>query len=118
MGGACSADDQAALADPQSVGDKQNKCGTQNLGLSGIQHDGFVSCVQSELGISAGCSECYFDVAQYGFKNCKSGCLSCTQPAQDTLAGCAGFAPAAASPCEDEVKAESMGACSADDQVA
>jgi hypothetical protein len=110
--GACTADDQAALADPKVVGDKQDACGKKNLGLSGIQHDGFVSCVQSDLGISAACSECYYDVAKYGFANCKaacllgwckSGCLSCTQPAQDTLGGCAGFAPAAASPCEDQV---------------
>merc|ERR1711918_305057 len=110
-----------------TVGDKQDKCGKDALGLSGIDHDKFTSCAQSELSISASCSEYYYAVADYGFKNCKaacllgwckSGCLSCTQPAQDTLAGCAGFAPAAASPCEDQVEVESKGACSADDQAA
>merc|ERR1711967_211291 len=106
--GACSADDQANLADAKTVGDKQDKCGKDALGLSGIDHDKFTSCAQSELSISSGCAECYYAVADYGFKNCKAacllgwckeGCLSCTQPAQDDLAGCAGFAPGKADPC-------------------
>merc|ERR1712244_48916 len=75
-----------------------------------------------DLSISAGCSECYYTVAQYGFSNCKaacllgwckSGCLTCTQPAQDALSGCTGFAPSVAEPC-----LESTGACGADDQAA
>merc|ERR1712100_936730 len=37
--GACSADDQAALADAKTVGEKQDKCGKSALGLSGIDHD-------------------------------------------------------------------------------
>merc|ERR1712048_756 len=120
--GACSADDQAALADAQTVGEKQDSCGKKALSLSGIDHDKFTSCIQSDLGISSGCSECYYTVAAYGFKNCKaacllgwckSGCLSCTQPAQDALSGCTGFSPAVAEPCM-----ESTGACSADDQTA
>jgi len=110
--GGCSAADQANLADAKTVGDKQDKCGKDALGLSGIDHDKFTSCAQSELSISAGCAECYYAVADYGFKNCKaacllgwckSGCLSCTQPAQDTLAGCAGFTPAKADPCNSDV---------------
>merc|ERR1712193_533056 len=121
--GACSADDQANLADSQTVGEKQDKCGKSALGLSGINHDKFVGCVQSELSISSSCSECYYTVADYGFKNCKaacllgwckSGCLSCTQPAQDDLPGCTGFAPAVAEPC---LEAVATGACSADDQA-
>merc|ERR1711862_192826 len=109
--GACSTDDQAKLADASTVGDKQDKCGKSALKLTGIDHDGFVSCVQSELAISASCSECYYTVADYGFKNCKaacllgwckSGCLSCTQPAQDDLSGCTGFQPSVASPCMDK----------------
>merc|ERR1711988_1150321 len=122
--GPCSADDQANLADSKTVGEKQNKCGQSALGLTGINHDKFVSCVQSELSISAACSECYYTVADYGFKNCKaacllgwckSGCLSCTQPAQDELSGCTGFTPSTASPCLEE---KATGACSADDQAA
>merc|ERR1712178_427727 len=66
--GACSADDQAALADPQNVGEKQDACGKKALGLTGINHDKFTSCVQSDLGISASCSECYYATADYGFK--------------------------------------------------
>merc|ERR1712139_260806 len=121
--GACSADDQTALADAQTVGEKQDACGKKALGLSGIDHDKFTSCIQSDLGISSGCSECYYTVADYGFKNCKaacllgwckSGCLSCTQPAQDGLAGCTGFSPAVADPC---LETEVTGACSADDQA-
>merc|ERR1712079_136135 len=120
--GPCGADDQAALADATTVGEKQDACGKSALGLTGIDHDKFTSCVQSDLGISAGCSECYYTVAQYGFKNCKaacllgwckSGCLSCTQPAQDALSGCTGFSPAVAQPC-----LEATGACSAADQAA
>jgi len=121
--GACSADDQANLADAKTVGDKQDKCGKDALGLSGIDHDKFTSCAQSELSISSGCAECYYAVADYGFKNCKAacllgwckeGCLSCTQLAQDTLAGCAGFTPSKAEPCLES----KAGACSADDQAA
>merc|ERR1712048_772327 len=89
----------------------------------GMDHDKFTSCIQSDLGLSSGCSECYYTVADYGFKNCKaacllgwckSGCLSCTHPAQDQLPSCTGFTPAVADPClEEEATA---GACSADDQ--
>merc|ERR1712139_55910 len=122
--GACSADDQTALSDAQNVGEKQDACGKKALGLSGIDHDKFTSCVQSDLGITAACSECYYTVADYGFKNCKaacllgwckSGCLSCTQPAQDDLSGCTGFSPATADPC---LETTATGACSADDQAA
>merc|ERR1712004_374551 len=109
--GACGADDQAALADAQNVGEKQDACGKGALSLTGIDHDKFTSCIQSDLGISASCSECYYTVADYGFKNCKaacllgwckSGCLSCTQPAQDDLPSCTGFSAAAAEPCLEE----------------
>merc|ERR1712167_497858 len=109
--GACSTDDQTALADAQNVGEKQDACGKKALGLSGIDHDKFTSCVQSDLSISAACSECYYTVADYGFKNCKAacllgwckqGCLDCTKPAQDDLATCAGFATGTATPCLDE----------------
>merc|ERR1711953_1157965 len=98
------------------VGEKQDACGKKALGLTGIDHDKFTSCVQSDLGISAGCSECYYTVAQYGFKNCKaacllgwckSGCLTCTQPAQDALSGCTGFTPSVAEPCLESGQLES-----------
>merc|ERR1712160_95201 len=39
---------------------------------------------------------------------CKSGCLSCTQPAQDGLTGCTGFSPAVAAPCEEVVSPHGM----------
>merc|ERR1711862_230419 len=82
----------------------------------------------SSLSISSSCAECYFATAQYGFKNCKvaclagwckSGCLSCTAPAQATLGTCAGFSPAAADPCDgdEDVTAEAMGGCNAADQA-
>merc|ERR1711964_235053 len=116
----------ANLADAKNVGDKQDACGKGALGLTGIDHDKFTSCVQSDLSISAGCSECYYATAQYGFANCKlsclagwckSGCLSCTQPAQDTLGTCAGFTTSKADPCDDEVAESAMGACNAADQA-
>merc|ERR1711874_533174 len=69
----------------------------------------------------------YYATAQYGFKNCKvaclagwckSGCLSCTAPAQDTLGTCAGFTPAAADPCDTEdVSVAATGGCNAADQA-
>merc|ERR1712085_206496 len=119
--GACTADDASALADTTNVGEKQSKCGRKALGFGGIDHDKFTSCVQEELGLTSGCSECYYATADYGFKNCKaacllgwckSGCLSCTQSAQDGLSGCTGFTPSVAAPC-----LEATGACSADDQA-
>merc|ERR1740138_1461347 len=67
--GSCSADDQTKLSDAKTVGDKENACGKKALGVTGIDHDEFTSCIQSELGISAACSECYYPVAKYGFKN-------------------------------------------------
>merc|ERR1712216_990535 len=82
--------------------------GKKALGLSGINHDKFTSCVQSDLGISSSCAECYYATADYGFKNCKAacllgwckqGCLDCTKPAQDDLTTCAGFATGVAAPC-------------------
>merc|ERR1711998_594492 len=109
--GGGNAADQANLADAKNVGDKQDACGKQALSLTGIDHDKFTSCAMSSLSISSSCAECYFATAQYGFKNCKvaclagwckSGCLSCTAPAQDTLGTCAGFTPAAADPCDTE----------------
>merc|ERR1712065_51693 len=73
------------------------------------------SCMKTEVGIDTACAECYAVTADYGFKNCKaacllgwckSGCLSCTQPAQDDLPACTGF------------EASKAGACSADEQAA
>merc|ERR1711964_421081 len=113
----------ANLADAKNVGDKQDACGKSALGLTGIDHDSFTGCVQDSLSISAACSECYYATAQYGFANCKlaclagwckSGCLSCTEPAQETLGTCTGFTSAAADPCLEETTA---GSCSAADQA-
>merc|ERR1712019_93917 len=112
---------------PQNVGEKQDACGKQALTLSGIDHDKFTSCAMSSLSISASCAECYFATAQYGFANCKaacllgwckSGCLSCTAPAQKTLGTCSGFTAAAASPCDSEKEVEATGGCNAADQAA
>merc|ERR1711957_40335 len=118
--GGCSSADQAALADASVVGDKQDACGKKALSLKGINHDKYVSCVEDGLGVSAGCAECYYTVADYGFKNCKaacllgwckSGCLSCTQPAQDGLSGCTGFTPSVASPCLEMEPNATSGKC-------
>merc|ERR1719326_1156307 len=109
--GACSADEQAALKDPQVTGKKANDCGTTSYNpLTGnFNHDKFNECFTALIGISTQCSECYAATGEYGAKNCKadcllgwckSGCLSCTAPAQDTLATCTGFTAATAQPCE------------------
>jgi len=121
--GACGGDEQTALADSTNVGEKQDSCARKALSLvTGIiNHEKFISCVESEFSISAGCAECYYTVAEYDFENCKAacllgwckfGCLSCTQPAQDGLSACTGFSPSVAAPC-----LESTGAC-ADEQAA
>jgi hypothetical protein len=111
--GACTADDQGQLQDPATVGKKANDCGTgsYNILTGNFNHDKFNSCFSASAGISTGCSECYAATGEYGAKNCKadcllgwckSGCLSCTAPAQTTLAGCTGFTAGTADPCETE----------------
>merc|ERR1711998_623396 len=127
--GACTSDEQSALADPQVVGDKANACGTTafNIITGKFDHDKFNSCFSASIGISSTCSECYAATGEYGAKKCqadcllgwcKSGCLSCTEPAQETLATCTGFTAAVADPCEEELKAEVTGACTSDEQTA
>jgi len=111
--GACTSDEQAALADPQEVGDKANTCGTSsyNIITGNFNHDKFNDCFSSSIGISKTCAECYAATGEYGAKNCKadcllgwckSGCLSCTAPAQETLATCTGFAAGSADPCDSQ----------------
>ena len=101
-GGACTSDEQTALADPKTVGDQANTCGTSsyNILTGNFNHDKFNSCFTAAMGISTQCAECYAATGEYGAKNCKascllgwckSGCLSCTEPAQETLATCTGF---------------------------
>merc|ERR1712071_155675 len=116
--------EQGKLADPQTVGEKANTCGTSSFNiLTGkFNHDKFNSCFTASIGISSQCSECYAATGEYGASNCKadcllgwckSGCLSCTEPAQETLAACTGFKAGTASPCEELT---ATGACSADEQ--
>merc|ERR1712070_951604 len=127
--GACSADEASALSDAKTVGDKANTCGTTayNIITGKFDHDKFNTCFTAAMGISTGCSECYAVTGEYGAQNCKadcllgwckSGCLSCTAPAQVTLASCTGFPAGQADPCEEELKAEVTGACSADEASA
>merc|ERR1739848_520832 len=117
---ACSADDQGKLGDAKTVGDQVNSCGTgaYNILTCNFNHDKFNSCFTSAMGISSGCSECYAVTGEYGAKNCKadcllgwckSGCLSCTEPAQTDLATCTGFQGGTADPCEELTSAG--GAC-------
>merc|ERR1711865_1125471 len=120
-GGACTGDEQTALADPAVTGKKVNDCGTSsyNILTGKFNHDKFNSCFSVSAGISTQCSECYAATGEYGAANCKadcllgwckSGCLSCTEPAQEALAACIGFTASAASPCEELT---ATGACSA-----
>merc|ERR1712139_86027 len=87
--GACSADEQAALADPQVTGKKAFDCGSKsyNIVTGNFNHDTFNDCFTASAGVSTGCSECYAVSGEYGAKNCKAdcllgwckaGCLSCT----------------------------------------
>merc|ERR1712028_134448 len=126
--GACTADEQATLADPQNTGTKANTCGTSayNIFTGNFNHDKFNECFAASIGITKACSECYAATGEYGAKNCKAscilgwckaGCLTCTEPAQETLATCTGFTAGTADPCEEELKEEvTGGACTADEQ--
>jgi len=128
--GACTSDEEAALADPQNVGTKANTCGTSsyNILTGKFNHDKFNSCFSASIGISETCAECYAATGEYGAKNCKadcllgwckSGCLSCTEPAQETLATCTGFTAGTADPCEEELDQVAVtGACTSDEQTA
>jgi len=111
--GGCTSDEAVALSDPQNVGKKANDCGTSsyNIFTGKFNHGKFNDCFSASAGISATCSECYAATGEYGAKNCKSscilgwcksGCLSCTEPAQETLATCTGFASATAEPCDEQ----------------
>jgi len=126
-GGACTSDEQASLADPQSTGKKANDCGTSsyNILTGKFNHDKFNSCFSASAGISTQCSECYAATGEYGAANCKadcllgwckSGCLSCTEPAQEVLSTCTGFTAATADPCEELTA--TGGACTGDEQTA
>merc|ERR1711976_843526 len=86
---------------------------------------GFDDCLTKALGVSKACCECYAVSGEYGAKNCKadcllgwckSGCLSCTAPAQKDLATCTGFPTPTADPC-DELKETGSAACTPDDQA-
>jgi len=112
FGGACTRDEQSVLGDPQNVGKKANDCGTSsyNIFTGKFNHDKFNSCFSASIGISTTCAECYAATGEYGASNCKadcilgwckSGCLSCTEPAQKVLASCTGFASGTAQPCEE-----------------
>merc|ERR1712039_311887 len=121
--GACSADDQKKLTDPNVIGKKAGDCGktSYNVFTGKFNHDKFNSCLTASAGISAGCSECYAASGEYGADNCKAkcllgwckqGCLDCVKPAQADLDKCTGFTSAPATPC----LSADAGACSADDQ--
>merc|ERR1711957_672433 len=95
---------------------KANTCGTKsyNILTGKFNHDKFNTCFTASIGIGSSCSECYAATGEYGASNCKAGCLSCTVPAQETLAACTGFTAGTASPCEELT---ATGACSSDEQV-
>ena len=111
--GACSAADQSAIAAkgggtaagsfPKITSD----CGRQALSIfSGISEAKFNQCLEGEVAVSQGCSDCYYQAAQYGYENCKLACLrswcsaSCLQCAAKFDAdGCAGFAAPAPTAC-------------------
>ena len=109
----CTSAEQAALQnmDANTLGAASDKCGHGAISLTGINHDKFNKCLSAAVGIGATCSECYAKTADYGFKSCKSacllgwcksGCLSCTAPAQTALQACTGVSPGAATPCMED----------------
>merc|ERR1711967_147894 len=126
--GACSADDQAALADSATVGKAGSDCGlgAYNVLTGAFNHDKFNTCFTGKLSVSSGCSECYATNGEYAAKNCKAacllgwckqGCLDCStaDAPKSALDACTGFTSSSADPCLETAAA---GACSADDQAA
>lgn len=79
--GACSADDQTAVS---VLGGGQNNggwgkicsdCAHSALNIfRGIHQDKFSKCLAGRTSISAKCSMCFAEAAQYAFKHCKTAC--------------------------------------------
>jgi len=106
-GGACTADDQSAInAKPAGSADGSfskitSDCGHSALSIfSGIDETKFNTCLTGAVKVSTGCSDCYWQAAEYGYKNCKlaclsswcsSSCLDCASKFAPTVATCAGF---------------------------
>jgi len=114
--GACSADDQVAI-NAKGGGDVEghfpkitSDCGHKALNIfKGIDEDKFNTCLTGEVSISKGCSDCYWQAAEYGYKHCKTACItswcskSCLECAKGFDAdGCAGFSGPAPEPCSSE----------------
>merc|ERR1712151_959196 len=93
-----------------SFGAKSAACGKKAYSLiSGFDTEKFDACLMDDIAVSHDCADCYAQAGKYGAANCmadcllgwcKSGCLSCTQPAQKDLGTCTGFATPTADPCE------------------
>merc|ERR1712060_918954 len=53
-----------------------SNCGSSSFNLfSGLDKAGFNNCLQGEVAISGGCSQCFADQAGYAVDNCKSACM-------------------------------------------
>lgn len=114
-GGKCSTNDMAAMEE-RGAGHKAGsfpeiaaKCGKKAFSLfKGFQREVYNKCLAEGTSISAGCSTCFADSAQYGVQNCKSACwaswcsskcLKCANENKGTLAQCVGATPPDASEC-------------------
>lgn len=127
MTGACSADDQSALTDPQVVGKAGSDCGLSSYNpVTGFNHDKFKDCFKGKLAVSDGCSSCFADNGAYAAKNCKAACLlgwckpnclecSTADEPKAALDACTGYTSGTADPC---LESSATGACSADDFAA
>merc|ERR1712150_293245 len=112
--GACSAADQTAI-NAKGGGDEDghfpkiaDDCGRKALSIfKGIDENKFNDCLTGQVTVSRGCSDCYWQAAEYGYKHCKAACLLswCSQKCLDCAKGfdaqgCAGFLGPAPTPCE------------------
>lgn len=112
--GACSATDQASISVlPAGTADGSfpkttSDCAHHALNiLHGIDETKFNTCLTGAIAsVSTGCSDCFWQAAQYGFEHCKldcisswcsSSCLTCSAGFDAT--GCAGFTAPAPTPC-------------------
>merc|ERR1712100_354791 len=84
-----------------SMGGHSNICGHKSFSIfSGLNEEGFASCLMERTGLSNKCTQCYSSAARFGVANCKFACMAswcsrscfeCGNAYLSTLDGCTGM---------------------------
>lgn len=110
----CTADDRTALnAIPGgnaegSFPKMTSDCSMSSLNfVTGINPNKFNLCLTGQVKITTGCSTCFAEAAQYGYKSCKKACFAswCSETCLQCSAGfnttaCTGFTAPQPTPCK------------------